>query len=89
MEEREKIVVFRDYESVIDANVAKTKLDAYGIPCFLTQENMNTLMAHNALLFAVKLHVFQNDIPRVKEILDEEHDKEKSTYPSPLRVHRN
>lgn len=76
MEKRDKIVVFRDYESVIDANVAKTKLDAYGVPCFLTQENMNTLMAQNPLLFTTKLHIFENDALRVQEVLDDQFDYE-------------
>ena len=35
----EKIIVFRAYDTVVEANLAKTKLDAYGIPCFLTGEN--------------------------------------------------
>ena len=79
MEKKDKIVVFREYESAINANVAKTKLDAYGVPCFLTQENLNTLMAQNPFLFTIKLHVFENDAPRVKEVLDEEFD-----YDTPL-----
>lgn len=74
MEKKDKIVVFREYESSIDANVAKTKLDAYGVPCFLTQENLNTLMAQNPFLFTIKLHVFENDRLRVHEVLDEQFD---------------
>lgn len=76
MEKREKIVVFREYETSIDANVAKTKLDAYDVPCFLTQENMNTLMAQNPFLFRIKLHIFQKDIPMAYKILDELYDYE-------------
>lgn len=76
MGKNEKIVVFREYETSIDANVAKTKLDAYGVPCFLTQETLNTLMAQNPFLFTIKLHVFQNDLQRVKEVLDEQFDFE-------------
>jgi hypothetical protein len=30
----EKIVVYASYDTVVAANLAKTKLDAYGIPCF-------------------------------------------------------
>ena len=71
MDKNDKIVVFREYEASIDANVAKTKLDAYGIPCFLTQETLNTLMAQNPFLFTIKLHVFENDVTHVREVLDE------------------
>ncbi len=76
MEKKDKIVVFREYETSIDANVAKTKLDAYGVPCFLTQENLNTLMAQNPFLFTIKLHIFENDATRVREVLDELFDYE-------------
>ena len=37
------IVVFRHFDIAIDAHIAKSKLDAYGIPCFLTEENMANL----------------------------------------------
>lgn len=76
MDKNDKIVVFREYETSIDANVAKTKLDAYGVPCFLTQENLNTLMAQNPFLFTIKLHIFENDATRVREVLDEFFDYE-------------
>lgn len=76
MGKKDKIVVFREYESSIDANVAKTKLDAYGVPCFLTQENLNTLMAQNPFLFTIKLHIFQNDMHQVQEVLDEQFDRD-------------
>ncbi|MBL7838691.1 MAG: hypothetical protein JNJ75_00985 [Cyclobacteriaceae bacterium] len=66
-EEQDKIIVFREYESSIDANVAKTKLDAYDVPCFLTQENLNNLMAQNPFLFRIKLHIFSNDTDRAKK----------------------
>lgn len=83
MGKKDKIVVFREYESSIDANVAKTKLDAYGVPCFLTQENLNTLMAQNPLLFTIKLHIFQNDTQQVQEVLDEQFD-----YDTPISCPR-
>lgn len=76
MKNTDKIVVFREYETSIDANVAKTKLDAYGVPCFLTQETLNTLMAQNPFLFTIKLHIFKDDTSRVHEILDELFDHE-------------
>lgn len=74
MGKKDKIVVFREYESSINANVAKTKLDAYGVPCFLTQENLNALMAQNPFLIPIKLHIFENDTRHVQEVLDEEFD---------------
>jgi hypothetical protein len=31
---QEKIIVFNAYDTVVEANLAKTKLDAYGVPRF-------------------------------------------------------
>lgn len=77
--EQDKIIVFREYENSIDAHVAKTKLDAYDVPCFLTPENLNTLMAQNPFLFRIKLHIFEKDIVQVRKVLDELFD-----YDSPI-----
>jgi len=69
-EKDEDIVVLRSFDNAIDANIAKTKLDAYGIPCFLTEENMAGLYPAHAL-FAVKirLHLFASDKERAEQIL--------------------
>jgi len=67
----EKIIVYHAYDTLINANLAKTKLDAYGVPCFLTEENL-LYPFRNDNFSGVRLHVFENDISRVKEILTEE-----------------
>ena len=70
MEEVNKIVVFRAFDTAIEANLAKTKLDAYGIPCFLSGEAfMNVYPIRNEFLPGVRLHIFENDRPRALEIL--------------------
>lgn len=70
MEEENKIVVFKAFDTAIEANLAKTKLDAYGIPCFLTDENfMNIYPIRNQYFPGVRLHIFENDGPRASEIL--------------------
>lgn len=71
MEENDKIIVFRKYDSSIEANLAKTKLDAHGIPCFLTEENLNNLYPlQNLLLFGVRLHIFSKDLPNAEQVLE-------------------
>ena len=66
------IIVFRHYESAIDANIAKSKLDAYGVPCFLTEENMSNLYpGPNLLAMRVRLHLFEHDRERAEQILSE------------------
>jgi hypothetical protein len=68
----DKIIVFRQFENVIEANIAKTKLDAYGIPCFLTEENIANLYPGQPFLpFRVRLHLFKKDIGEACGILDE------------------
>lgn len=64
------IIVFRHFDTVIDANIAKTKLDAYGIPCFLTEENMSNLYPGQPFMaFKVRLHLFSKDEDRASQVL--------------------
>jgi DNA-directed RNA polymerase subunit RPC12/RpoP len=70
----EKIIVFESYDTVMDANLAKTKLDAYGIPCFLTEENFTTWYPFRNNIFpGVRLHIFEKDINEVRGILEQQH----------------
>ncbi|HYG02259.1 MAG TPA: hypothetical protein VD927_07410 [Chryseosolibacter sp.] len=67
------IIVFRQFDTVIDANIAKTKLDAYGIPCFLTEENMSNLYPGQPFMaFKVRLHLFSKDEDRAVQVLRHE-----------------
>ena len=70
----EKIIIYQAFDTVMQANLAKTKLDAYGIPCFLTEENFTSLYPfRNDIFPGVRLHIFEKDVDRAKEILTEEH----------------
>lgn len=69
-ENEDKIIVFKKYESVMAANLAKTKLDAYGIPCFLSNETISSLYALPHMKgMEVSLHIFENDHTQAVEIL--------------------
>ncbi len=70
---KDDIVVFQKYDNAIEANIAKSKLDAYGIPCFLTEENMANLYpgASNFMNFNVRLHLFGHDAERARQIMTE------------------
>jgi hypothetical protein len=73
-QDHDDIVVFRQFNSSIEANIAKTKLDAYGVPCFLTEENMSNLYPGQPFLaFKVRLHIFSRDEENAKNILEENH----------------
>jgi hypothetical protein len=68
----EKIIVYEAFDTVMQANLAKTKLDAYGIPCFLTEENFTSLYPfRNDIFPGVRLHVFEKDKERAREILND------------------
>ncbi|MFM7431765.1 MAG: hypothetical protein ACKO1F_18000 [Flammeovirgaceae bacterium] len=73
MEASEKIIVFQAFDTVMQANLAKTKLDAYGIPCFLTEENFTALYPlRNDIFPGVRLHIFEKDSLEVKNILNDQ-----------------
>lgn len=64
------IIVFQHFDDAIEANIAKTKLDAYGVPCFLTEENMAGLYPGQSLnAFKVRLHLFASDRERASRLL--------------------
>ncbi len=66
----DEIVVLKYFDTSIEANIAKTKLDAYGVPCFLTEENMANLYPGQGLLaFKIRLHVFASDQERAAQVL--------------------
>jgi Putative prokaryotic signal transducing protein len=70
MDTPDKIIVFAVYDSVINANIVKTKLDAYGIPCFLTGENISNLYPLPANSFSgARLHIFEQDLEAAKEAM--------------------
>lgn len=76
MERPGKIVEFGQFDTAIDANIVKTKLDAHGIPCFLTEENMANLypgVGFQLPAFRVRLHLLSDDVERATRILDDTH----------------
>ena len=72
-EGNDKIIVFDAYDTVLAANLVKTKLDAFVIPCFLTDENFVALYPiRNEVFPGIRLHIFEKDHIQVKEILQAE-----------------
>jgi hypothetical protein len=72
MEGQDNIIVFGSYDSAIDASIAKSKLDAHGIPCFITDENISGL--YPGVHFPgmrTRLHIFADDKASALKILDE------------------
>jgi len=76
MQEEDKIIIYASYDTVILANLAKTKLDAYGIPCFLTEEHFTSLYPiRNEIFPGVRLHIFEKDRDQVDEVLKEDRNQ--------------
>jgi hypothetical protein len=72
-EKEDKIIVFKKFESVMAANLAKTKLDAYGIPCYLTNETFSSLYPLPFMKgVEVCLYIFETDSDRVYELIQQE-----------------
>lgn len=73
-EKSDDIIVFKEFDNAIDANIAKTKLDAYDIPCFLTEENMAGLYPGQSFnAFRIRLHLFAADRARALDLLADRH----------------
>jgi DNA-directed RNA polymerase subunit RPC12/RpoP len=68
----DKIIVFQQFNNVIEANIAKTKLDAYDVPCFLTDENFVSLYPiQNDIFPGVRLCIFEKDEEQARDVLKE------------------
>jgi hypothetical protein len=68
MDSTQKIVLLKSFDLAIDAGLAKAKLDAHGIPCFISNESGVYPIPTNSM-FSVRLMVFQNDMEKANEIL--------------------
>src|SRR5258708_5162931 len=86
----EKFIVFDSFDNVIKANIIKTKLDAYGIPCFLTGETfVNLYPIQNELFPGVRLYIFERDLLQVRSVLVEEHIPENEIIRCPRCMSKN
>jgi predicted RNA-binding Zn-ribbon protein involved in translation (DUF1610 family) len=69
---QENIIVLDSYYEPVVAHLARTKLEAAGIPCFLTNENLVSLnRMYSPVAGGVRLHVYQRDAAQAAEVLRE------------------
>jgi len=75
MKDDDKIITFESYYDPMLAHIIRTRLEANGIPCFISDENT---MGNNPILTnvagGVKLKIFEKDLERCREILASEGD---------------
>ncbi|MFM7195943.1 MAG: putative signal transducing protein [Bacteroidota bacterium] len=72
MEPAEPIVTLETYSNAALAGLAKSRLDAYGIPCFLSGETVGALYPFTVDTFSgIRLQVFERDAEQAKQLLSE------------------
>ncbi|NML65796.1 DUF2007 domain-containing protein [Hymenobacter sp. RP-2-7] len=68
----ENIIVLGTYYEPVAAHLARTQLEAAGIACFLSNENLVSLnRMYSPVAGGVRLHVYARDAPRAAEVLRE------------------
>ncbi len=68
----ENIIVLDSYYEPLAAHLARTRLEAAGIACFLTNENLVSLnRMYSPVAGGVRLHVYERDAARATEALRE------------------
>lgn len=82
MSKEEEIVVFETYYDRMLAEIIRTKLEANGIPCFLSDESIGTMYpVYNQGAGGIKLKVFARDVEKCLEIIDRDDEiDEQTTY---------
>jgi hypothetical protein len=82
MSKEEEIVTFETYYDPMLAEIIRTKLEANGIPCFLTDDNLGIMMPiYNQAIGGIKLKVFARDLEKCREIVDRDDEiDEQTTY---------
>ncbi|MBN2729866.1 MAG: DUF2007 domain-containing protein [Bacteroidales bacterium] len=68
-----KVIRIRSFTDSIEANIAKAKLQADGIACFLTNENFSVLQPglSGQMTGSIDLMINEEDLEKAKEILDD------------------
>jgi len=82
MSMEEEIVVFETYYNPMLAEIIRAKLEANGIPCFLSDESIGTMYpVYNQGSGGIKLKVFKRDLDKCREIVGQDDSlDEQTTY---------
>lgn len=75
----EKVVVFRIYDSVFEANVVKELLASNDIPSMIKNEHTTVLLPMFNSMSGVALMVLEKDLARAQEIVDTTNDSDNSS----------
>ena len=73
MQKDDEIVTFRTFYNLMEAEIIRTKLEANGIPSFISDESLGILYpVYNQGGGGIKLKVFAKDVEKCEEVLTEE-----------------
>ncbi len=73
MSRPDSVVFLESFYEPMAANLARTRLEAAGIPCFLSNENLVSMMPlYSPITGGVRLHVRESDAMAALEILHHE-----------------
>jgi hypothetical protein len=68
--DKEKTIVFMDFNSIGQASIVKGALESNNIPCFLSNENSAIL--GNILsgdISGIRLNIFESDLEKAEEVM--------------------
>ncbi|MDR1543250.1 MAG: DUF2007 domain-containing protein [Prevotellaceae bacterium] len=70
--ENDKTIIYKSYDLLYDAVYARDTLKENGIEAFISDEGIIPLsVAVSASMGGTKLHIFEKDMKKVKEILND------------------
>ena len=71
----DKIVVYTTFQDPVEANIVMARIKDAGFDCFLTGENTAVIYpVFDISISGVQLHVFENEVAEIKQLLAEESD---------------
>ena len=71
MSSPDSVVFLESYYEPMAANLARTRLESVGIPCFLSNENLVSILPlYSPITGGVRLHVRQGDVAAALEVLN-------------------
>jgi len=73
MQKDDEIITFRTFYNLMEAEIIRAKLEANGIPSFISDESLGILYpVYNQGGGGIKLKVFAKDVEKCEEVLTEE-----------------
>lgn len=65
-----EIVLYRTFDSSVEANIVKDVLETNGVPCFLSNEIFSSVLPlTNSSVGAIRLNIFAEDVAKADTIL--------------------